>query len=153
MNADERFRTTDERYWPAAGTMRPRPTVFVVTEPMELAQQLDLCVLLSDFHVLAAGPDFMVFDLSRKATQSGMIATNLTSPTESFYSFPAEWRRIEWGIRRRDVLDVLGQPHRIVIRDDLRKPVETWFYGPADSYAIVLIDDRVFAVASTRIAS
>jgi hypothetical protein len=25
----------------------------------------DLSVLLSDFHVLAAGPDFMVFDLSR----------------------------------------------------------------------------------------
>jgi hypothetical protein len=153
MNADERFRTTDERYWPAVGTMRPRPTVFVVTEPMELALQLDLSVLLSDFHVLAAGPDFMVFDLSRKATQSGMIATNLTSPTASFYSFPAEWRRIERGIRRRDVLEVLGRPHRIVIRHDLRKPVETWFYGPADSYAIVLIDGRVFAVASTRIAS
>jgi hypothetical protein len=44
----------------------------------------DLSVLLSDFHVFAAGPDFMVFDLSRKATQSAMIATNLTSPTESF---------------------------------------------------------------------
>jgi hypothetical protein len=51
------------------------------------------------------------------------------------------------------VLEVLGRPHRIVIRDDLRKPVETWFYGPADSYAIMLIDGRVFAVASTRIAS
>jgi hypothetical protein len=50
------------------------------------------------------------------------------------------------------VLELLGQPHRIVIRDDLRKPAETWFYGPGDSYAIVLIDGRVFAVASTRIA-
>ena len=99
MNADERFRTTDERYWPAAGAMHPRPTAFVVTEPMELALQLDLNVLLSDFHVIAAGPDFMVFDLSRKAAQSGMIATRLTSPTASFYSFPAAWRRIERGIK------------------------------------------------------
>jgi hypothetical protein len=31
-------------------------------------------------------------------------------------------------------------------------PVESWFYGPADSHAIVLVDSQVFAVASARTA-
>jgi 4-amino-4-deoxy-L-arabinose transferase-like glycosyltransferase len=153
MNADERFRTTDERYWPAVGAMHPRPTAFVVTEPMELALQPDLDVLLSDFRVIAAGPDFMVFDLTRTATQSGAIAAPPRTVFASYYSFPAAWRRIERGMSRRDVLEVLGEPHRIAIRRDLRKPVETMLYGPTDSYAIVLVHGRVFAVASTRTES
>jgi hypothetical protein len=52
---------------------------------------------------------------------------------------------------RHDVLEVLRRPQRTEIWRDLRKPVESWFYGPADSYAIVLVDGRVFAVGSTRI--
>jgi hypothetical protein len=52
---------------------------------------------------------------------------------------------------RHEVLKVLGRPQRTDVRRDLRKPVENWFYGPAHGYAIVLVDGRVFAVASTRI--
>ena len=51
---------------------------------------------------------------------------------------------------RHDVLEVLRRPQRTE-RRDLRKPVESWFYGPADSYAIVLVDGQVFAVGSTGI--
>lgn len=47
---------------------------------------------------------------------------------------------------RHDVLEVLRRPQHTELRRDLRKPV-----GPADSYAIVLVDGRVFAVGSTRI--
>ena len=62
-------------------------------------------------------------------------------------------RRIVPGMTRREVRELLGRPRRTEIRSDLRKPVESWFYGPADSYALSLVDGRVFAVASTRIAS
>jgi hypothetical protein len=159
MNADERFRTTDERYWPAVAAMHPSPRLFVVTEPMELVLQPDLCVLLSDFRVVAAGRDYMIFDLTRKAASNAVVLRDevvhakFTSSTASYYEFPPRWRRIERGLRPRDVLGVLGRPHRIVIRHDLRKPVESWFYGSADSYALVFVDGRVFAVASMRIAS
>jgi hypothetical protein len=159
MNADERFRTTDERYWPAVGTMHPRPRFFVATEPMELVLQPDLCVLLSDFRVVAAGRDYMIFDLTRKPTSNAVVLRDevvhakFTSSTASYYEYPPRWRRIERGLRPRAVLEVLGRPHRIVIRHDLRKPVESWFYGSADSYALVFVDGRVFAVASMRIAS
>jgi len=159
MNADERFRTTDGRYWPAVGAMHPRPRFFVVTEPMELVLQPDLCVLLSDFRVVAAGRDYMIFDLTQKAASKAVaprdevVHAEFTSSKASYYAFPPRWRRIERGLRPRDVLEVLGRPHRIVIRHDLRKPVESWFYGPADSYALVFVDGRVFDLASTRIAS
>jgi 4-amino-4-deoxy-L-arabinose transferase-like glycosyltransferase len=158
MNADERFRTTDERYWPAVGTMHPRPSFFVVTEPMELVQQPDLCVLLSDFRVVAAGPDYMIFDLTREAAsnaavmRNGVVPAKLTSSTASYYAFPPRWRRIERGLMPHDVRKLLGPPDRIVIRHDLRKPVESWFYGPADSYAVVFVNRRVFDVASTHVA-
>jgi hypothetical protein len=52
---------------------------------------------------------------------------------------------------RHDVLEVLRRPQRTAARRDRRKPVESWFYGPADSCAIVLVDGRVFAIGSTRI--
>ena len=67
MGADERFRTTDDSYYPAVGTMRPPPSVFIVAEPFELALQPDLAVLLSDFRVLAESPDYVIFDLKRRA--------------------------------------------------------------------------------------
>jgi hypothetical protein len=159
MNADERFRTTDGRYWPAVGTMHPRPRFFVVTEPMELVQQPDLCVLLSDFRVVAAGRDYMIFDLARKAaSNAGVLRDRVAyaafgSSTASYFAFPPRWRRIERGLRPRDVVKLLGRPHRIVIRHDLRKRVETWFYGPTDSYALTFVDGHVFAAASTRVAS
>lgn len=47
---------------------------------------------------------------------------------------------------RHDVLEALRRPHGTEVRRDSRKPVACWFYGPADSYAIVLVDGRVFAV-------
>ena len=49
------------------------------------------------------------------------------------------------------VLGVLGRPQRTEARRDLRKSVQSSLYGPGDRYAIVLVDGRVFAVASTRI--
>jgi hypothetical protein len=52
---------------------------------------------------------------------------------------------------RHDVLEVLRRPQCTEVRRHLRKPVESWFHGPADSSAIVLVDGRVFAVGSTRI--
>jgi hypothetical protein len=55
-------------------------------------------------------------------------------------------------LRPRDVLEVLGRPKRILIRHDLRKPVETWLYGSADSYALVFVHGRVFTAASARVA-
>jgi Dolichyl-phosphate-mannose-protein mannosyltransferase len=158
MNADERFRTTDGRYWPAVGSMHPRPRFFVVTEPMELLLQPDLCVLLSDFRVVTAGRDFMIFDLKRKAAstvavpRNGVVQTGFASSTASYFAFPPRWRRIERGLRPRDVRELLGRPDRMVIRHRLRKPVESWFYGSADSYAVVFVNRRVFEVASTRIA-
>jgi 4-amino-4-deoxy-L-arabinose transferase-like glycosyltransferase len=158
MNADERFRTTDGRYYPAVGAMHPRPRFFAATEPMELVLQPDLCVLLSDFRVVAAGRDYMIFDLTRKAASNGIalrdevVDADFTSSKASYYAFPPQWRRIERGLRPRDVLKVLGRPQHIVTRHDLRKPVETWFYGPGDSYALVFVDGRVFDLASTRIA-
>jgi hypothetical protein len=54
-------------------------------------------------------------------------------------------------MRRPDVLEALRRPQRTEVRRGLRKPVESWFYGPADNYAIVLVDGRVFAVGSARI--
>jgi hypothetical protein len=52
---------------------------------------------------------------------------------------------------RHDVLEVLRRPQCTAGRRDRRKPVESWFYGPADRCAIVLVDGRVFAVGTTRI--
>ncbi len=159
ITADERFRITDGRYYPAVGAMHPRPRFFVVTEPMELALQPDLCVLLSDFGVVASGRDYMVIDLTRKAASKAVaqrddaVHAQFTSSAASFYEFPPRWRRIDRGMRARAVLAVLGRPHRIAVRHDLRKPAESWFYGSADTYAIMFVDGRVFAVASTRIAS
>ena len=109
--------------------------------------------------MVAAGRDYMIFDLTQKAASKAVaprdevVHAEFTSSKASYYAFPPRWRRIERGLRPRDVLEVLGRPHRIVIRHDLRKPVESWFYGPADSYALVFVDGRVFDLASTRIAS
>jgi hypothetical protein len=47
--------------------------------------------------------------------------------------------------------EVLRRPQFPAGRRDQRKPVEGWFYGPADSCAIVLVGGRAFAVGSTRI--
>ena len=51
--------------------MNPRPTVFIVNNPMELVPQPDLAVFLSDFRVLAETPDYIIFDLTRRATARG----------------------------------------------------------------------------------
>jgi hypothetical protein len=58
---------------------------------------------------------------------------------------------MERGMTRHEVLEVLRPPQHTEVRRDLKKPAESWFYGRADCYAIVLVDGRVFAVASTRI--
>jgi hypothetical protein len=154
IDADERFRTTDERFYPAVGTMRPPPAFFIVADPIELARQLDLTVLLSDFPLLAGGPDYAIFDLTRRANgetaDSGekLAGTNASRPRPAFYRFPSGWSRIKRGFMRIDVRRQLGRPNRIEVRQDLRKPVESWFYGPNDGYAVVFVDGRLFVKAS-----
>lgn len=155
MEADERFFTTDERYYPAVGTMRPRPTVFIVAEPIELALQPDLSVLLSDYAVLAETPDYLIFDLTHmleSTPRAPTEAANDRSRTEvgSFYRFPPAWRGIKRGATSAEVLKVVGGPKRKAIRRDLRKPFEAWFYGAVDTYAIVFVDGEVFAKVHNR---
>jgi hypothetical protein len=126
---------------------------------MELVLQPDLCVLLSDFRVVTAERDYMIVDLTRKAESNaalrreGAVNAKFTSSSATYYAFPPRWRRIERGLRPRDVVELLGRPHRVVIRHDLRKPAETWFYGSADEYALEFVGGRVFTVASIRIGS
>jgi hypothetical protein len=156
--ADERFVTTDERYYPAVGTMRPRPTVFIVAEPIELAFQPDLAVLLSDFAALAEAPDYLIFDLTETIDSSQPTPVPgpakeppaQTSHVSSFYRFPPTWRGVRRGATSVEVVRVAGQPRRKEIRRDLRKPFEAWFYGSGDNYAIVFVDGRVFAKAQNR---
>jgi Dolichyl-phosphate-mannose-protein mannosyltransferase len=158
INADERFVTTDERYYPAVGTMRPRPTVFIVAEPIELAFQPDLAVLLSDFAALAEAPDYLIFDLTETIDSSQPTPVPgpakeppaQTSHVSSFYRFPPTWRGVRRGATSVEVVRVAGQPRRKEIRRDLRKPFEAWFYGSGDNYAIVFVDGEVFAKAQNR---
>jgi hypothetical protein len=44
MEADERFASAEESYYPAVGTMDAAPSVSIVGEPIELALQPDLKV-------------------------------------------------------------------------------------------------------------
>jgi hypothetical protein len=147
MSADERFVTTDERYSPALGTIRPRPSVFIVAEPIELVRQPDLCVLLRDFPLLAETPDYLIFDLTRKsaAGADGAVA----SGPGLFYRLPPAWSRVERGLTRSEVRRALGAPRRVELHRGMRKPVEDWFYGPADKFAIVFVDGTVFAKAQS----
>jgi hypothetical protein len=154
MQADERFVTTDERYYPAVGTMDPAPSVFIVAEPIELALQPDLSVLLSDFQLLAATPDYLIFDLTRRAIKADRGAKNeggarmqTRSSTWFFYRFPPAWSGVERGMAMDKVAHVLGRPRRIESHHGLRKAVQTWFYGPRDKWAIVFVDGKVFAKA------
>src|SRR5207248_11113778 len=141
--------TKDERYWPAVGTMRPRPSVFIVDDPIELALQPDLCVLLSNYRVLAETPDYVVFDLTRHVSPTGRATTAsaTASATGYFYRFPPAWRHVERGMTKPGVLRVLGRPSRTEVRRDLRKPVETWFYGPNAKFVIVFVDGALFVEA------
>jgi hypothetical protein len=43
----------------------------------------------------------------------------------------------------------LGAPRRVELHRGMRKPVEDWFYGPADKFAIVFVDGTVFAKAQS----
>lgn len=152
ISADERFRTTDERYYPAVGAMRPRPDYFIVTEPMELARQPDLVVLLSDFRVVDQTPDYIIFDLRRRSSAHEIAArtTAASSPgVRPFYRFPLAWNSARRGDTRTAVLRALGRPHRIEVRHDLRKPVATWFYGSDNKHAVVFLGGRVFFAAMT----
>jgi Dolichyl-phosphate-mannose-protein mannosyltransferase len=155
ISADERFVTTDDRYYPTVGAIQPRPTVFIVSEPMELVLQPDLCVLLSDFARLAQTPDYVIFDLTRSLARSRDGATNeetmraksMTKRTRFFYEFPPAWSGITPGMSEEDVLRVLGKPRRIETRRDLRKPFASWFYGPRDKFAVAFVDGRLFVKA------
>jgi hypothetical protein len=154
MSADERFVTTDQRYYPAVGAMHPRPSVFIVTDPIELVLQPDLCALLSDYRVLAETPDYVIFDLTRRAApmlaRDRVVRAALPTATRGyFYRFPPTWRYVARGMDRSAVLRALGRPRRLEIRRGLRKPVETWFYGPQDKYAIVFVAGAVFLKAES----
>jgi hypothetical protein len=154
MEADERFVTTDESYYPAVGTMDPAPSVFIVGEPIELALQPDLSILLSDFQLLAATPDYLIFDLARRASKADRGARNdgrarvqTRSSAWFFYRFPPAWSGVERGMAMGEVARVLGRPRRIERHSGLRKAVQTWFYGARDKWAIVFVDGEVFAKA------
>jgi hypothetical protein len=149
MSAEERFVTTDGHYWPAVGTMHPRPSFFIVSEPFALVYQPDLCVLLSRYRMLAATSDYVVFDLRHHATaglQSGRPGADLP-PVRYYYEFPSAWNRLVPGTSREEVLRVAGRPSRTARWTNLGKPVEEWFYGPRDKYAIVFIGRHVFIKA------
>lgn len=145
LTADERFVTTDERYYPAVRAMRPPPEVFVVAEPFELALQPDLAVLLSGFPVLAESPDYLIFDLRRRATGDEPSPAGPAAP--SFYRLPPEWDGVERGMSREDVRRLVGAPDRVERRTDLRRPVEVWLFEPGNRYAIVFVEGRLFARA------
>jgi hypothetical protein len=151
MSAGERFVTTDERYWPAVGTMRPRPAFFIVADPFQLVLQPDLCVYLSDYRKVAETPDYVIFDLSRPQGSAARVERRQTAvhpaPVRYYYHFPPAWYGIDAGMTKKRVLRVLGSPQHTEVQRNLRKTVEDWFYGPGDEYAIVFIDDRVFIKA------
>jgi len=152
LTAEQRFVATDKRYWPAVGSLHPPPTVFIVLEPMELALQPDLSVVLSRWRVLAESPDYVIFDLTHKARTATLgrtaqqPATGVTVRRDFVFlhHFPPGWRAVKLGMTRDDVLHRLGRPHRLVRRRNLSKPVESWFYGVNDQYAVVFIDGEVF---------
>ena len=156
MSAEERFVTTDTRYYPAVGTMQPPPSVFVVAEPIELALQPDLSVFLSDYPLLAETPDYLIFDLERPAEPPAADPADAaprgdpTPETSSFYRFPAAWGGVARGMTASHVRAVLGPPARVEKRDDLRKAFEAWFYEPDGRYALVFVDGVVFARAHER---
>src|SRR5205823_6606669 len=155
--AEERFVTTDRRYFPAVGALRPKPTVFIVEDAIELVLQPDLSVLLSDFPVIAATDDYMIFDLTRRLSatrhlrnrRAGGVSALHTEPAGIFYRFPSKWRDLRRGMTPREVLRVLGKPNRTMIRPHLRKRFEAWFYGAHDKYAIVFVDGEMFAKAQS----
>jgi hypothetical protein len=157
MKAEERFATTDKRYWPAVATLRPAPSVFIVLEPIELALEPDLSVFLSGFRVLAESPDYVIFDLTRRGgsttarpSMSRQATTATVGPPKAFlHHFPRSWNGIRPGMTEARVLQTLGRPHRIVTRRDLSKPVKSWFYGRSDDRAIVFIKGRVFVKAGS----
>jgi hypothetical protein len=160
MNADERFVTTDGRYWPAVGRLHPPPSAFIVLEPIELALEPDLSVLLSGFRVLAESPDYIIFDLTEKVTTPSPNRATAQQPAtpaiargpegQAFlHHFPPRWGAIKLGMTRTEVAHRLGRPHRLVRRRNLSKPVESWFYGVSDQYAIVFIDGEVFVKAGS----
>ena len=149
MSAEERFKTTDERYWPAVGSMHPRPSFFVVAEPFQLVYQPDLCVVLSRYRMLAATPDYVVFDLRHPASaddENGR-ASGQASTSRYFYDFPPAWSSLAPGATSKEALRLAGTPSRTTRSTSLGKSVEEWFYGPEDKYAIVFVDGRVFVKA------
>jgi 4-amino-4-deoxy-L-arabinose transferase-like glycosyltransferase len=149
MGAEERFVTTDERYWPAVGTMHPHPSYFIVGEPFALVYQPDLCVLLSRYRMLAATPDYVVFDLRRGATNGQKISRpQVNVPAiRYYYDFPRTWKILTYGATRQEVMRVSGAPNRKARWQSVGESVEEWFYGPQDKYAIVFIGGRLFVKA------
>ena len=155
MSAYERFVTTNKRYLPAVGTIQPPPSVFIVLEPIELALEPDLSALLSGFRVIAESPDYVIFDLTHRATtghpwtQTQPVSASTESPNTFLHHLPPSWRAIKPQMTREKVLRALGPPHRIVVRSELKKVVECWFYGQGNQYAIVFIDGKMFVKAGS----
>jgi hypothetical protein len=153
MHAEERFVTRDEHYWPAVGTMRPPPSYFIVAEPFQLLLQPDLCVLLSDYRLVAQAPDYLIFDLTRRhdsrLTSAGRLVAPGAASGHYFYRFPPAWSALRPGMTKASVLRVAGQPPHVRSWSNLRKRVEEWFYGRGDKYAIAFIGDRLFIKAAS----
>jgi hypothetical protein len=153
MSADERFVTRDEHYWPAVGTMRPRPSYFIVAEPFQLVLQPDLCVLLSEHRLIAQSPDYLIFDLTRRQkswlTSARRVVAERAAPGRYFYRFPPAWSALRPGMNMASVLRVTGRPQHVRRWSNLRKPVEDWFYGRGEKYAITFIGGRLFIKAAS----
>jgi Dolichyl-phosphate-mannose-protein mannosyltransferase len=147
ISAAERFLTTDTRYWPAPRTMHPRPTVFVVGDPIQLVLQPDLCVLLSRFPTIAETPDYVIFDLTRKATATPTPEVAAPTPIPYIHQFPAGWRRLRRGMATTTVSRLIGRPSRVAIRPNLGKPVEDWYYGSGGKYVLSFVAGRLLVEA------
>jgi len=105
--------------------------------------------LLSRYRMLAATPDYVVFDLRQRATANGQSsrADSQLASVHYFYDFPPAWKGLVPGLPADEARRLVGTPSRTARWTNLGEPVEEWFYGPRDKYAIIFVGGRVFVKA------
>jgi hypothetical protein len=90
----------------------------------------------------------VIFDLERRTAGDEAAAdSGRPAGAPTFYQLPPDWSRVERGDAKDEVRRIVRMPSHTQTRTDLRKPVEVWFFGPGDKYAIVFVDGRVLAEA------